>query len=117
MSLIASRIHLVWVATICGKLKTDYRYSNTLGWNTFPLPRLTKKNKEDLTMLTSIIRYVCIQTGWLISSDQIPEKVSRVHKMRVETFDPSKINQEFLNNTSIFSYAITFKNTLKATIS
>ena len=29
MALIASRLHLVWVATVCGKLKTDFRYSNT----------------------------------------------------------------------------------------
>ncbi|MBL8483155.1 MAG: hypothetical protein JNJ60_13225, partial [Rhodocyclaceae bacterium] len=29
MALIASRLHLVWVGTVCGKLKTDYRYSNT----------------------------------------------------------------------------------------
>ncbi len=49
LSLIASRLHLVWVATVCGNLKTDYRYSNTLGWNTFPIPKLTEKNRADLT--------------------------------------------------------------------
>ena len=49
MALIASRLHLVWIATVCGKLKTDFRYSNTLGWNTFPVPTLTEKNKADLT--------------------------------------------------------------------
>ncbi len=49
MALIASRLHLVWIATVCGKLKTDYRYSNTLGWNTFPVPTLTEQNKADLT--------------------------------------------------------------------
>lgn len=38
IALIASRLHLVWVGTVCGKLKTDFRYSNTLGWNTFPVP-------------------------------------------------------------------------------
>ena len=27
----------------------DFRYSNTLGWNTFPVPPLTEKNKADLT--------------------------------------------------------------------
>ncbi|MBV1837065.1 DNA methyltransferase [Acetobacter estunensis] len=48
MAVIASRLHLVWVAAVCGKLKTDYRYSNTLGWNTFPSPILTEKNKVDL---------------------------------------------------------------------
>jgi hypothetical protein len=49
MALIASRLHLVWIATVCGKLETRYRYSNTLGWNTFPVPTLTEKNKTDLT--------------------------------------------------------------------
>jgi very-short-patch-repair endonuclease len=49
MALIASRLHLVWIATVCGKLKTDFRYSNTLGWNTFPVPTLTDRNKTDLT--------------------------------------------------------------------
>jgi hypothetical protein len=48
LALIAARLHLVWIAAICGKLKTDYRYSNTLGWNTFPLPVLTDKNRADL---------------------------------------------------------------------
>jgi hypothetical protein len=49
MALIASRLHLVWIATICGKLKTDFRDSNPLGWNTFPVPTLTDRNKADLT--------------------------------------------------------------------
>ena len=49
LAIIASRLHLVWIGTICGKLKTDYRYSNTLGWNTFPVPTLSDGNKADLT--------------------------------------------------------------------
>jgi hypothetical protein len=49
LAMIASRLHLCWIAAVCGKLKTDYRYSNTLGWNTFPAPTLTEKNKTDLT--------------------------------------------------------------------
>lgn len=49
LALIASKMHLVWVKAVCGKMKTDFRYSNTLGWNTFPVPTLTTKNKEDLT--------------------------------------------------------------------
>ena len=49
LSVIASRLHLVWIAAVCGKLETRYRYSNTLGWNTFPMPTLTDKNRADLT--------------------------------------------------------------------
>ncbi|KGJ02745.1 hypothetical protein SAMN04487972_12813 [Paracoccus halophilus] len=55
MAVIASRLHLVWIAAVCGKLKTDYRYSNTLGWNTFPSPILTEKNKADLNESASQI--------------------------------------------------------------
>ena len=49
LAIIASRLHLVWIASVCGKLETRFSYSNTMGWNTFPLPTLTEKNKEDLT--------------------------------------------------------------------
>ncbi len=38
LSVLVSRIHLVWIATICGKFKEDYRYSSDLGWHTFVRP-------------------------------------------------------------------------------
>ncbi|MEQ9208939.1 MAG: lactate dehydrogenase, partial [Pseudomonadales bacterium] len=49
MALIASRVHWVWVSTVCGQLETRIRYSNTLGWHAFPIPKLTEKNMDDLT--------------------------------------------------------------------
>jgi hypothetical protein len=36
------------MATTCGKLRKDYRYSSTLGWNTLPALDLTGENKGDL---------------------------------------------------------------------
>src|SRR5690606_27656476 len=41
IAILSSSIHLIWIKTICGQLETRVRYSNTLGWNTFPLPKLT----------------------------------------------------------------------------
>lgn len=49
MALIASRLHWVWIGTVCVRMRTDFSYSNTLGWNTFPVPTLTEQNKADLT--------------------------------------------------------------------
>ncbi|TIR25970.1 MAG: class I SAM-dependent DNA methyltransferase [Mesorhizobium sp.] len=49
LAILSSKLHLAWVAAICGRLRSDYSYSNTLGWNTFPLPALTNKNVSDLT--------------------------------------------------------------------
>ena len=54
-SLIASRMHLLWIATVCGKLGTSFRYSNTLGWHTFPIPVLTADNIKALEESTKKI--------------------------------------------------------------
>ncbi|MGE0098497.1 MAG: type IIL restriction-modification enzyme MmeI [Hydrogenophaga sp.] len=34
---------------MCVRMRTDFSYSNTVGWNTFPVPTLTDKNEADLT--------------------------------------------------------------------
>lgn len=47
-ALLVSRLHLAWAASVCGKLKTDFRYSNTLGWHTFPVPTFTDADEEAL---------------------------------------------------------------------
>ncbi len=41
LSILVSRMHLIWVKAVCGQLETRIRYANTLAWNTFPLPKLT----------------------------------------------------------------------------
>jgi hypothetical protein len=49
LAVICSRLNLAWVAAVCARMRTDYSYTNTLGWNTFPVPLLTEQNKADLT--------------------------------------------------------------------
>ena len=80
MALIASRIHLVWIATVCGKLKTDYRYSNTLGWNTFPVPTLTAQNKADLTR--------CAEEILLAREHYFPATIA-------DMYDPQRMDSKF----------------------
>ena len=47
-AILTSNMHMVWMRNIGGKLKNDYRYSNTLCYNTFPFPSLTEKQKAKL---------------------------------------------------------------------
>lgn len=47
LSLIASRLHWVWIGIVCVRMRTDFSYSSTLGWNTFPVPNLTEQDKTD----------------------------------------------------------------------
>lgn len=36
--ILSSEMHMVWVNQICGRIKSDYRYSNNLVYNNFPWP-------------------------------------------------------------------------------
>lgn len=48
--LLNSKIHMSWVRGVGGKLKTDYRYSSSLCYNTFPFPDITQKQKEQINL-------------------------------------------------------------------
>lgn len=104
MALIASRLHLVWVATVCGKIKTDYRYSNTLGWNTFPVPLLTEQNKADLTrcaeniLLAREMHYPATIAD-LYDPEAMPENLRHAHEQNDETLERIYIGRRFRNDT------------------
>lgn len=49
--IISSRMHMAWIRSVCGGLETRLRYSNELGYNTFPFPRLSTEEKKELTSL------------------------------------------------------------------
>jgi len=36
---ISSRMHMAWVRYVCGRIKSDYRYTNQIVYNNFPWPR------------------------------------------------------------------------------
>ena len=104
LALIASRIHLVWIATVCGKLKTDFRYSNTLGWNTFPVPTLTQRNRDDLTacaeriLLTREAHFPATIAD-LYDPERMPEDLRAAHDANDETLERIYIGRRFRNDT------------------
>ncbi|MDM1383210.1 class I SAM-dependent DNA methyltransferase [Myroides marinus] len=48
LSVLHSKVHMIWVDTIGGKLETRYRYSAKLCYNTFPFPKITKAKEQEL---------------------------------------------------------------------
>jgi hypothetical protein len=104
MALIASRLHLVWIATVCGKLETRYRYSNTLGWNTFPVPTLTDQNKTDLTRCAEDIllareAHFPATIADLYAPDKMPKDLREAHDRNDEVLDRIYIGRRFKNDT------------------
>jgi hypothetical protein len=104
MALIASKLHLVWIATVCGKLKTDFRYSNTLGWNTFPVPQLTEQNKTDLThcaedILLAREAHFPATIAELYKPDKMPDDLREAHERNDEVLERIYIGRRFKNDT------------------
>ena len=104
LAVIAARMHLVWVATVCGKLETRMRYSNTLGWTTFPLRKLTEQNKADLTRCAENIllareAHFPATIADLYDPDEMPEDLRRVHEENDEVLERIYIGRRFRNDT------------------
>ncbi|NOX94631.1 MAG: class I SAM-dependent DNA methyltransferase [Alphaproteobacteria bacterium] len=104
MALIASRIHLVWIGTVCGKMKTDFRYSNTMGWNTFPVLRLTEKNRADLTRCAEDIilareAHFPATIADLYNPEKMPADLRAAHDRNDEVLERIYIGRRFKNDT------------------
>ena len=49
--ILTSTMHMAWTRAVCGRLKSDYRYSNKLVYNNFPWPDATEEQQEKIAEL------------------------------------------------------------------
>ncbi len=73
---LSSKMHIVWVKAVAGRLKTDMQYSNTLCYNTFPFPDITVKQKETLNLYVFAI---------------LDERAKHPEKTMAQLYDPDKM--------------------------
>lgn len=60
--IMTSRMHMAWVKYVCGRIKSDYRYTNSIVYNNFPWPELPKN--EAKTALAGVsIAYTAIENA------------------------------------------------------
>ena len=104
LALIASRMHWVWIGTVCVRMRTDFSYSNTLGWNTFPIPKLTEKNLDDLNRCAEDIllareAHFPATIADLYDPDKMPENLRIAHDRNDEVLERIYIGRRFKNDT------------------
>lgn len=75
-SILTSKIHNNWIQIVAGRLETRIQYSNTLCYNTFPFPNISKQRKEELTQTTLKI---------------IDERLKHSEKTIAQLYDPDKM--------------------------
>ena len=83
-ALLTSKMHNLWVRAVGGRMKTDYRYSATLCYNTFPFPKLTVAEKEELEGLAQEILNVRDENfdmtlGEMYNPETMPEALRQAH--------------------------------------
>jgi type II restriction/modification system DNA methylase subunit YeeA len=76
--ILTSKMHMAWVRTVGGKLKTDYRYSAQLCYNTFPFPKISEEKKKRISEAAEEV---------LLARADYPEKTL------AEMYDPDKMPQ------------------------
>ncbi len=79
-----SKMHMVWVDAVGGKLKTDYRYSAKLCYNTFPFPEINAKQKQLLTeyvfaVLDERAKFPEKTMAWLYNPETMPKGLQQAH--------------------------------------
>ncbi|MEE9923683.1 MAG: lactate dehydrogenase [Brucella anthropi] len=104
LALLASRLHRTWIGAVCVRLRTDFSYGSTLGWNTFPVPTLTEKSKSDLTRCAEDILLVReahfpATLAELYDPEKMPADLREAHERNDEVLERIYIGRRFRNDT------------------
>lgn len=84
LGLLESRMHMVWLNAVGGKLENRYRYSAGLVYNTFPIQNLSTQRKNEMArVMTEILDLREYEGGSLASlynKDTMPESLRKKHE-------------------------------------
>ena len=83
-TILMSKMHNIWIRAVGGALETRIRYSNTLCYNTFPFPKLTTAEKEELERLAQNILNIRDENfdmtlGEMYNPETMPEELREAH--------------------------------------
>lgn len=103
LGLISSIMHMAWVRTVGGKLKTDYRYSAQLCYNTFPFPTITDEKKQEISeaaeeVLLTRADYPEKTLAELYDPDKMPEPLLEAHQTLDDIVDSCYPGYPFAND-------------------
>ena len=80
-----SNVHMAWMRAVCGRLKSDYRYSKDVVYNNFPWPTPTDAQKEKIeqtaqAVLDARALYPDASLADLYDETTMPPELRRAHQ-------------------------------------
>ena len=95
---LTSNVHMAWMRAVCGRLKSDYRYSKDIVYNNFPWPTPTDEQKAKIEQTAQAIldareRYPDASLADLYDPATMPPELVKAHQqndkavMRAYGFD------------------------------
>jgi hypothetical protein len=84
--IIVSNVHMAWVRTVCGRIKSDYRYSKDIVYNNFPWCNPTDKQREIIEktaqgILDARAKYPDCSLADLYDETTMPSELRKAHQL------------------------------------
>jgi hypothetical protein len=99
---VSSRMHNVWARAVCGRHEARIRYSLDLGYNTFPFPDVTPKQKEDIRdRVFDVIRareWFAPKTLAELYNNKMPDELAEAHSLLDKVVESCYRPAEFVND-------------------
>lgn len=107
--MLSSKMHIVWVKAVAGRLKMDMQYSNTLCYNTFPFPEISEKRKQELRETTMLIleereKHSDKTLAQLYDPDKMPEGLREAHRLNDEAVERCYRRKPFISDEERLEY-------------
>lgn len=83
---LTSNVHMAWMRTVAGRLKSDYRYSAKIVYNNFPWPTPTDEKKKNIEKTAQMIldarnKYSNSSLADLYDELTMPPELRKAHQM------------------------------------
>lgn len=101
--ILTSAMHMVWVKTVGGRLKTDYRYSAQLCYNTFPFPKISDSKKQEIAeaaeeVLVTREYHLGKTLAELYDPDRMPQNLREAHERLDNLVESCYLGYPFAND-------------------
>ena len=101
--ILTSEMHMTWVRYVCGRLKSDFRYSNTIVYNNYPFPEnISDKQKQKVEIAVQVVldtraKYSDSSLADLYDPLTMPPDLVKAHQILDKAVDLCYRPQVFIN--------------------